>query len=468
MVARFSRRSFLSAAGTGALSSLAGCMVLDGGASLGDAGPLGSASAGVVSGDLDRQVPTSIDPATYEDRFANMVVLTDEPYNADPTGEEPIDDALMMAWEDDTLIVLPKGQYKMNQQFRRTGWHDIGLIGQNAVIRHGEVTGIDGHQVTEGEYRGSTMLFKIGTAGHPHQGEFVFGGLIFDWARENAGMRGLYAMVGDRAEIRNIAFNGVHDLGTHGNMRVATVESDAFAVVDSIDMRGGGLHHVDTINTRSTNRADPSSEHEFGQSWSTTGLAGHPDAAGTTLYQNVICGPWPDNGLYVQGGGRQIVKDCVCSNSGTSNIRFNDTGNWEPVPEIDGDGVAYEQSTVEGCQVIIDRMPSGVHSAQRSIWHYDGPGAIRDCDVTVAYEDDASGAGGNYAIGTRSGVTESVIENCRINLLKPADAFYSGTSAPVTLRDIVIQTEGWDAGSEPTDVMSGNTPMLENVTLNGE
>ncbi|ELY66723.1 hypothetical protein C492_00489, partial [Natronococcus jeotgali DSM 18795] len=125
-------------------------MVLDGGASLGDAGPLGSASAGVVSGDLDRQVPTSIDPATYEDRFSRTVVLTDDPYNADPTGEEPIDDALMMAWEDDTLIVLPEGQYKMNQQFRRTGWHDVGLIGQNAVIRHGEVTGIDGHQVTEG------------------------------------------------------------------------------------------------------------------------------------------------------------------------------------------------------------------------------------------------------------------------------------------------------------------------------
>ncbi|WP_169333453.1 hypothetical protein [Natronococcus jeotgali] len=467
MVARFSRRSLLSAAGMGALSSLAGCMVLGG-----DTRPLGSASTDVAAGDIDRQVPTSIDPAAYKDQFSNTVVLTDDPYNADPTGEEPINNALMMAWEDDTLIVLPEGQYKMNQGFRRTGWRNVGLIGQNAVIRHGTVEAIDGHHVTEGEFQGGTMLFELGTPSEPHRGDLVFGGLIFDWTPENAGMQGLYAMVGDRAEIRNISFQGVHSLGTHGNMRVATVESDAFAVVDSVEMRGGGLHYHDTINTRETEAYDGSvSDEGFGQSWSTTGITGHPDAAGTTLYQNMICGPWPGNGLYVQGGGRQIVKDCVASNSGISNIRFNHTDAWEPIPELDGsDGSpTYEQSTVEGCTVIVDRMPNAIYYAQRGIWHYDGKGAIRDCDVTIAYEDDASGAGGNYAIGTRSGVTESAIENCQIHLLEPADAFYSGTSAPVTLRDISIQTENWNpGGSSPTAVMGGHTPTLENVTLNGQ
>jgi hypothetical protein len=186
----------------------------------------------------------------------------------------------------------------MDQGFRRTGWHDVGLVGQNAVVRHGEVEAIDGHSIEEGEYRGSMMLFRIETANQPHQGEF-----IFDWTRENAGMRGLYAMIGDRAEIRNIAFDGVHDLGTHGNMRVATMASDAFALIDSVDMSGGGMHYADTINTRETANYDGSlSEDGFGQSWSTTGVAGHPDMSGTTLFQNVICGPWPDNGLYVQGG----------------------------------------------------------------------------------------------------------------------------------------------------------------------
>lgn len=221
----YSRRNFLrsgAAVSVAPIASLAGCMAFDGGSSMGEGNP---ADAGAT--DIDAEVATAIDPAAYEDRFSNVVDITDDPYNADPTGEEPIGDALRMAWEDDTLIVFPQGQYKMNQGFRRTGWRDVGLIGQNAVIRHGEVNAIHGHTVDEGEYRGGTMLFQIGTVDTPHQGEFVFGGFIFDWSRENAGMRGLYAMIGDRAEIRNIAFSGVHDLGTHGNMRVATMSPDA-------------------------------------------------------------------------------------------------------------------------------------------------------------------------------------------------------------------------------------------------
>ncbi len=469
----YSRRDFLrggAATSVALIASLAGCMAFDGGSSMGEGNP---ANAGAIN--IDTGVTTVVDPGAYEDRFRNVVDITDDPYNADSTGEEPIDDALMMAWEDDTLIVFPQGQYKMNQSFRRTGWRDVGLVGQNAVIRHGEVEAISGHTVDEGEYRGGTMLFQIGTADQPHQGELVFGGFIFDWARENAGMRGLYAMVGDRAEIRNIAFNGVHDLGTHGNMRVATMAPDAFAHVDSVDMSGGGMHYADTINTRQTENYDGStSDGGFGQSWSTTGIAGHTSMSGTTLFENVICGPWPDNGMYVQGGGRQIVRNCITSNSGTSNIRFNHTDDWEPIPELDEneDGELtrdgpYGQSTVEGCVVIIDRMPSGVHDAQRSIWHYAGEGMIRDCEVTIAHESESGGAAGNFAIGTRSGVTESVIENCRISLFEPADAFYSGTSAPVTLRDVDIVADGWDAGSSVSSVIGGQTPSLENVTLNG-
>jgi hypothetical protein len=460
-----SRRDLLkggAAASVAALTPLAGCMIFDGGSSLGEGNP---ANAGATSTNTD--VATVLDPSAYEDRFSNVVDITDDPYNADPSGEEPIGDALSMAWEDDTLIVFPQGQYTMNQGFRRTGWRDIGLVGQNAVIRHGEVKAIDGHFVEEGEYRGSTMLFRIGTVNQPHQGEFVFGGFIFDWARENAGMHGLYAMIGDRAEIRNIAFNGVHDLGTHGNMRVATMAPDAFAHVDSIDMSGGGMHYDDTINSRSTTDYTGGVDEEGrGQSWSTTGIAGHTEMTGTTLFENCICGPWPDNGMYVQGGGRQIVRNCITSNSGTANIRFNDAGNWETIPEIDDGNDAYEQSTVENCVVIMDRLPSGVHHDQRGIWHYGGEGVVRNCEVTIAYESESGGTAGNFGIGTRSGVTSSLIENCQIQLFEPADAIYTSGSG-VELRNVDIIAEGWDAGASPSAVIGGRTPRLENVTLNG-
>lgn len=473
MEGSYSRRDFLrggAAASVAALAPLAGCMVFDGGSSLGEGNP---ANAGATS--IDTDVATALDPSAYEDRFSNVVDITDDPYNADPSGEEPIGDALSMAWEDDTLIVFPQGEYKMNQGFRRTGWRDVGLIGQNAVIRHGEVEAIHGHTVDEGEYRGGTMLFRLGTFNSPHEGELVFGGFIFDWSRENSGMRGLYAIINDRAEIRNIAFAGLHDLGSHGNMRVATSSPDAFARVSSVDMSGGGMHYGDTINTReTTDYAGDTNEEGLGQSWSTTGIVGHTDMQGTTLFENCICGPWPDNGMYVQGGGRQIIRNCIASNSGTANFRFNSTDEWDPIPELDEnengeltrDGT-YPTSTVENSIAIVDRQPSGTYESGRSIWHYSGEGLIRDCEIVISHEDDAGGPGGNFAIGARSGVTESTIENCQITLQAPADAFYSGTSAPVTLRNVDIVAEGWDAGSAPTDVMDGQTPTLEDVTLNG-
>ncbi len=56
----------------------------------------------------------------------------------------------------------------------------------------------------------------------------------------------------------------------------------------------------------------------------------------------------------------------------------------------------------------------------------------------ILREGDAGGPGGNFAIGTQSGVTESTIENCQITFQASAGAFYSGTSAPVTLRNVDI------------------------------
>jgi hypothetical protein len=69
-------------------------MVFDGGFSLGEGNP---ANAGA---NIDAEVATTLDPAIYEGRFGTVVDITEDPYDADPTGEEPIGDALIMAWED--------------------------------------------------------------------------------------------------------------------------------------------------------------------------------------------------------------------------------------------------------------------------------------------------------------------------------------------------------------------------------
>jgi len=69
---------------------------------------------------IDTDVATALDPSAYENRFSNGVDVTDDSYNADPSGEEPIGDALSMPWEDGTRIVFPQVEYKMIQEFRRS------------------------------------------------------------------------------------------------------------------------------------------------------------------------------------------------------------------------------------------------------------------------------------------------------------------------------------------------------------
>jgi hypothetical protein len=469
------RRDFLrggAAASVASIATLAGCMAFDGGSSMGEANPANAAS------NINTEVPTALDPAAYEDRFSKVVDITEEPYNADPTGEEPIDEALMMAWEDDTLIVFPQGQYKMNRGFRRTGWEDIGLIGQNAVIRHGEVEAIDGHTVTEGEYRGSTMMFRLGTSSTPHQGDLIFGGFIFDWGwHENAGMQGLNAFVDGRLEVRNIVFNGLHSLGTHGNIRTATATPDSFGIVEAIDMREGGLHYTDTINTRATERYDGSTQEvageEIGQSWSTTGVTGHPDQEGTIIYSNIICGPWSGSPIYVRGGeGRKIVTECISTNGGGNQIRTNGGDAWEPVEdldEVDGELVRdgpYGQTTIEDCYCLVDRTPGGVHQVQRGVLFQDGPQTIRNCEIEL-HVAESSGAGGSYGIGTRGNAGPIKIENCSITLHEEMDAVYiSPYSGSVDVRDTIVNTVGWSASSAANAIGGASPSALENVTLN--
>jgi hypothetical protein len=469
------RRDFLrggTATSAASIAALAGCMAFDGGSSMGEANPANAGS------NINAEVPTVLDPAAYEDRFIEVVDITEDPYDADPRGEEPIGDALRMAWEDDTLIMFPQGQYKMIQPFRRTGGEDVGLIGQNAVIRHGKVETIDGHFVTEGEYHGSTMMFRLGTSSRPHQGDLVFGGFIFDWGwSENAGMQGLNAFVDGNLEVRNIAFNGLHSLGTHGNIRTATATPGSFGIVENIDMREGGLHYAETINERQTERYDGSTQsvdgEQVGQSWSTTGVTGHPEQEGTIVYENLICGPWSGSPIYVRGGeGRKIVRNCLATNGGGNQIRVNGGDAWEPVDgldEVDGEIVRdgpYGQTTIENCRCWVDRTPDGVHQVQRGVLFQDGAQTIRNCEIELRYAQ-GRGAGGSYGIGTRGDAGPIVIEDCVITLHEEMDAVYvSPVSGSVEVRDTAVNAVGWNPGSSPADVVGGQTPSLENVDLN--
>jgi hypothetical protein len=472
------RRGFLkAAAGTAAIGSLAGCLELFG------ASPSTGSQAAAAAIDGSSEVTPLLDPNRYADRFDNVVNLVEDA-GADPTGEEPIGDALSSAWDDNTLIVVPEGVYKMNRAFRRTRWENVGLIGQGAVIRHGEVEAIRGHYVTEGEYSGSTMLFRLGTAGNPHQGDLVFGGFIFDWAwHEDAGMQGINAFVDGRLEIMNLVFYGRHSLGTHGNMRAATATPESAGIVSNIDMRGGGKHYINTINSRSTRRYDGSVQSyedgtSFGQSWSTTGVTGHPDMEGTMVFNNITCGPWSGSCVYVRGGpGRKIISNCTAANSGGAQYRTDGDDAWAPIEWIDGtedkqealEGPYGGGSVIENCRLMINHVPEWVHQGQQGILFQDGRGHVaRNCEIALGV-DHGTGAGGSYGIGTRGSADDVRIEDCRISLQDRADAIYvSPQSGSVEIENLQVQTNGWYSGS-PSRVINGRSPAsMANVVVDGQ
>lgn len=438
-----SRRNFLRAAAAGAgaatLTATSGCLDLI-------LGPSGGGGIGSL-GDTAGNVPTSINPENYADHFDEVVNAAN--VGADPNGETPIDGVLNSYARPGTLLVFPEGRYTMASPYRHTGSGNIGIIGQNATLRHSSVDSISGHTVTSGQYRGDTILFAIGRASSPHSGTLVLGGFTVDDREKNHGMQLLRLYSTGLADVRNIRFVGQQDLGTRGPFRAMTRADDTLAMFVNIDFRYGALHAERTINEGRTSGIRSAS-------WSTSGFCLGSEQSGTMYLENVICGAFPDNGLYLKGGlpqndvGRKILRNCVAANSNVANIRTNSGDDFVPHPLIDGSretpAQGYERSVVENCEVIIDRKPSAAYGNQRGIRLDDGDPILRNTTVSVHK---ANG----HAINVQGGTNGATVQNCQINLYEPEIGIrVSGSNTE--LQNNTVNLYGFDGGT----VLSGTSP----------
>lgn len=437
-----SRRAFLTTVGVGIAGGLAGCLGGDENRNRPSGG-----SSGIGTDRVPREITPSINPENLANQFDETVIATD--VGADPTGEQPIDGVLNSYAEPGTLLVFPEGTYTMASPYRHTGGGDLGIIGQNATIRHARVDSISGHTITGGAYSGETILFAIGRASSPHSGTLVLGGFNLDYRAQNTGMQLLRLYTTGVADVRNIQILGQQDLGTRGPFRVLTRGSEAVAMLRNIDMRHGALHASRTINSRTSGLRDPS--------WSTSGFTIGPSMSGTLLLENIICGAYPDNGLYAKGGtrdstvGRKIVRNCTAANSNVANIRVNSGPNWSPHPLIDGSADApaqgYERTVVEDCHVIVDATPSEAYGNQRGIRLDDGDPILRNTTVELHNPN-------GHAINVQQHTDGATVENCQIDLYQPEIAIrVSGTNA--TIRDNVVTMYGFQ---NPARVLSGISP----------
>ncbi len=434
-----SRRAFLATTASLGLASLSGCVYGSG------IGAVDDGSNSTNSTNSTENTPSGLDPTQYADQFKHQVNIAKK--GADNTGKQAIDDVLEQVIDNDTLVYFPPGRYKLNTSHRHVGLRNLGIIGQNAVLTHGRVDAIEGFDVTKGEYHGPAQHFKIGVPDTPHKGRFVFGGFTVDWRGKNEGMQILNHHTAGKSVIQNIRQVGMHSLGCQGPFRLNPATENAFIRARNIDIRHGGLTYQKTINTRDTYDGGPYA----GRSWATSGITMHPRTQGKLRLERVICGGWPDNGIYVIGGhpgtgdGTVEVISCIAGNSQASNIRIGGT-----------------DSKIIGCKVIIDQsFGNKFYYEQRPIRLDDGSCTVKNTQIIQKKPT-------GWSLTVLHGVQKALIENVSIAIHEtPTKALVVDDAANnVTVRNMQVQTPGWQATKNM--LFRGSGDVMENITVDGK
>ncbi|RBI60126.1 hypothetical protein DMJ13_19720 [halophilic archaeon] len=361
---------------------------------------------------------------------------------ADPEGNEDVVPVIEQELQSDTLLYFPQGRYKMNSQVSRRGETNLGLIGNSAVLAHGEVNDIKGFTVTEGEFEGKAQHFKIGSGGNPHNGKFVFGGFTMDWRGENTGMQILNHHTTGVSEIANVRQLGVHDLGCQGPFRANPATKDAKIQVRNVDIRYGGLTYQKTINERTTDSGGGG----FGRSWATSGITMHPQTKGYLRVQNMYVGGWPDNGIYLVGGsktrsGTVEVVNSVAANSHASNIR-----------------IGGQNSKIANCTVVTDEKFSKHYFEQRPIRLDNGSCSIKNTQIIQKKPT-------GWSITVQHAVEKAVLNNISIAIYNtPMTALVIDPAADsVVVKNVDIKTPGWP-GSRPM-LIQGSGDVMQNISV---
>lgn len=437
-----SRREFLAGGATAIAASTSGCLTTFGMPVVGNTESQNTSARKTTDTSANGTAPAP-DPKKWRGKFTEIVNMRDA--GADPTGKTDVSPIIQRELENDTLLVFPPGRYKMNSQVARRGNRDMGIIGQNAVLVHGDVTDIHGFEVTDGEFEGKAQHFKIGSGDTPHTGTFVFGGFTVDWRAENTGIQILNHHTTGTSTIANVRQAGIHALGCQGPFRVNPATDDAQIRMQNIDLRSGGLTYQKTINDRNADAAS----RDFGRSWATSGITMHPRTKGYLEVRNAFVGGWPDNGIYLVGGsqtrsGTVKVIDCVAGNSHAANIR-----------------VGGDNSAIRNCRVVTDEQFGKYYFEQRPIRLDNGSCSIKNTQII---QNKPTG----WSITVQHAVEKADLKNVDVVIHDtPMAALVIDDSAQnVTVRDFHVRTPGW-SGS-PTMLFRGSGNVMKGITVDGK
>lgn len=208
--------------------------------------------------------------------------------------------------KDEVAIEFPPGEYRMDSQFRFTGFDSFAMFGGP------DVTIIP---APADQFEGPARLFKLGTAYNP--GDWVrIQNLDIDFRAPNTGLRALQIQSND-LYVYNVDCLGQHDTGTWGPFLFDVVDPDAISVVKRCSAPGGGKYSANTPQDHY-----PATVGGGGPS----GIIVSPAHTGKLWLRECELGGFPDNGLYSSGDkGTTVVQGGEYRNSNVANIRLAGT-----------------------------------------------------------------------------------------------------------------------------------------------
>lgn len=350
------RRTFLSTAATAASVSLAGCP-----------------DEVITSKPTARSPPPRRD-VPYREQYGSVVDLAAA--GADVNGSEPIDRVLRRAVDDDTLVFVPPGRYRLAELWELSAFENLGLVGDGATIVPPK--GYDDY------------LFALGRPGVASG--LRFEGFTFDFRHRGTGARAIQARVDDGLVVRDVTVRGRQDSDA-GVTRFDVTGRDGRGTVTRLDIPDGGK--PGTVST---------------------GCLVGPTSTGHITFEDCHIAGFPDNGLYASpAAGRVTVRGGTYANSGVANVRVSGP------------------SLVEGVTVRCDRSVPGI-SNMRGIRVRGGAGTVvRNCTLEL---EAVNGSDGAISLSATTGPvrvedTEVRIDADRVPALraKPPTA-YEGRERP--------------------------------------
>jgi hypothetical protein len=319
--------------------------------------------------DAPQETDTPLTPdnsVPHANRFETVIDLAEA--GADTDGAEPVTELVEKTLDDDTLVHLPPGRYRIDNTVREKSFANLGIVG-----RHATIVPSDGFE---------SVFFDLGRPGEASG--LLVEGLTFDFRAPGAGSRPLSTLVDDDLVIRDVTVTGRQDAG-QGMLRTDVTDPGGTGTIEAFRAPDGAALETDA-----------------------NGILVGSNHRGTLRVSDCRVEGFPDNGLYADPEhGRVEVVGGYYADCNISCVRV---GN---------------DSLVRNVEVRCDSTPEG-YSNMRGIrlTHGDGP-TVENCDIEMQA---VTGSDGGITLGkslTSATVTDTHVrvnaDNVNGVQIKPPD-----------------------------------------------